>query len=85
MAKKLYVGNLPYSTSAEELREIFESEVGPVEEAIIIKNKDTNKSKGFGFVTMCSDGDATNAIENCNNKTIDNRPLTISWAKEKRR
>jgi len=84
MAKKLYVGNLPYSVSKEGLKDIFESEIGIVEEVVIIKDRETNKSKGFGFVTMSSDSDAINAIENHDNMKVDNRPLTISWAREKR-
>jgi len=83
MAKKLYIGNIPYDTTANELKEVFETNVGSVEEAFIVKDKETKKSKGFGFVTMAEDQDAINAIENNNDLNIRSRKLIISWARKK--
>lgn len=78
--KKLYVGNLSFSTSDEELKSFFES-VGSVESAQIIKDKHTNRSKGFGFVEMSSDEDASKAISQLNNSELAGRKLRIDEAK----
>jgi len=69
MAKKLYVGGLPYNTSEESLKEYF-SQAGAVESAAIITDKFSGKSKGFGFVEMSSDEEAQTAIEMFNGKSL---------------
>ncbi|OGG70772.1 RNA-binding protein [Candidatus Kaiserbacteria bacterium RIFCSPHIGHO2_02_FULL_55_25] len=80
MAKKLYVGGLPYSTSEDELREAF-SQAGAVESATIIMDRMSGRSKGFGFVEMTSDEDAQKAIELWNGKDFGGRTLTVNEAR----
>lgn len=80
MGKKLYVGNLPYSATDSKLAEHF-SQVGTVESAKVIMDRDSGRSKGFGFVEMSSDAEATQAIEKLNNQVMDGRPLNISEAR----
>ncbi len=80
MAKKLYVGGLPYSTTDEELRDAF-AQSGSVESAQIIKDKMTGRSKGFGFVEMSSDEEAEKAIELMNGKDFGGRKLTVNEAR----
>lgn len=80
MGTKLYVGNLPYSCNEDELFQEF-SKYGEVESVRIIINRDTGKSKGFAFVQMKEDKDATNAIHNLNGKPFHNRPLTVNEAR----
>jgi RNA recognition motif-containing protein len=76
----IYVGNLPYSMTNQSLSEMF-SAYGPVEDAYIITDKETKRSKGYGFVSMPSAADATNAIEGLNGKEIDGRGLRVNEAK----
>ena len=80
MAKKLYVGGLPYSTSEDELREAF-SQAGAVESATIIMDRMSGRSKGFGFVEMSTDEEATAAIDMWNGKELDGRALTVNEAR----
>ena len=80
MGKKLYVGNMSYSTTDETLREQFE-QVGTVESAKVIMDRETNRSKGFGFVEMSTDEEAEAAIEKFDGVTIDGRALKVSEAK----
>ncbi len=80
MAKKLYVGGLPYSTTEDSLRDAF-AQVGNVESATIIKDKMTGRSKGFGFVEMSNDDEANKAIEMWNGKEFEGRPLTVNEAR----
>lgn len=80
MAKKLYVGGLPYATTDDELREAF-SQAGAVESATIIMDKMSGRSKGFGFVEMSSDEDAQKAIELWNGKDFGGRTLTVNEAR----
>mgnify|MGYP002636171048 FL=1 len=80
MAKKLYVGGLPYSTSEDELREAF-SQAGAVESASIIMDRMSGRSKGFGFVEMTNDEDAQKAIELWNGKDFGGRTLTVNEAR----
>lgn len=80
MAKKLYVGGLPYRTRDEELRKAFE-QAGAVESATIIMDRATNRSKGFGFVEMATDEEAQKAIEMWNGKDFDGRRLTVNEAR----
>jgi len=80
MAKKLYVGNLSYETTDERLNEVF-SEAGAVESATVIKDKFSGRSRGFGFVEMVNDKDASKAIDMFSEKEIDGRKLIVSEAK----
>jgi len=80
MAKRLYVGGLPYSTTEEALREAF-GKVGEVANATIITDKMSGRSKGFGFVEMANDDDAAKAIEMWNGKELDGRTLTVNEAR----
>ena len=84
MEKKLYVGNLPYSVNNEKLKEIF-SEYGEVSDAVVIKNRMTGRSKGFGFVTFANGEDADKALAETDGKEVDidgnARPLKVSEAR----
>ncbi|HYC83062.1 MAG TPA: RNA-binding protein [Candidatus Paceibacterota bacterium] len=80
MAKKLYVGGLPYSTTNDELRDAF-AQAGAVDSATIIMDKMTGRSKGFGFVEMSSDDDAAKAIDMWNGRDFGGRKLTVNEAR----
>lgn len=80
MSKKIYVGNLPHATSENELRDLFAS-FGEVVSAQVIVDRDTGRSKGFGFVEMSKDDEAQAAIEALNGKDFGGRPLTVNEAK----
>ncbi len=80
MAKKLYVGGLPYSTTQDALQAAF-SQAGQVTSAIIIMDKMTGRSKGFGFVEFGSDDDAQKAIDMFNGKDFEGRTLTVNEAR----
>ncbi|OGL72640.1 RNA-binding protein [Candidatus Uhrbacteria bacterium RIFCSPHIGHO2_12_FULL_57_11] len=82
MAKKLYVGNLPYTVDEAKLRELF-SKAGTVETASVISDKFSGRSKGFGFVEMSSDDEAAAAIDMYNGKDLEGRPLTVNEARPK--
>ena len=80
---KIYAGNLSYSLSSEDLWEAFE-EYGNVESADVIMDRNTNRSKGFGFVEMTEDEEAKAAINGLNGKELDGRPLKVSEARPRR-
>ena len=80
MGKKLYCGNLSFNVSSSDLDQMF-SEFGTVKSAEVINDRDTGRSKGFGFVEMETDTDAQAAITALSGKTIDGRALTINEAK----
>ncbi|HPV70934.1 MAG TPA: RNA-binding protein [Candidatus Magasanikbacteria bacterium] len=80
MAKKLYVGNLSYGTTLENIKSAF-SQAGTVVDAAIITDKFSGRSKGFGFVEMSSDEEANNAISMWNGKDLDGRNLTVNEAR----
>ncbi|HCM41769.1 MAG TPA: RNA-binding protein [Candidatus Omnitrophota bacterium] len=80
MGKKLYVGNLPYSATDSTLNQLF-SQAGTVGSAQVIMDRDSGRSKGFGFVEMSSDQEAASAIEKFNGKDLDGRALTVNEAK----
>jgi RNA recognition motif-containing protein len=82
MGKKLYVGNLTYGVTDGDLEKLFEPH-GTVQSAQIIMDRDTGRSKGFGFVEMGSDQEAQNAIQALNGKQVDGRALTVNEAKPK--
>ncbi len=80
MSKKIYVGNLPFSITLDRLKELF-SPYGQIEDAIVMANKFTGRSRGFGFVTFANDGDAEKAIAEMNNKNVEGRELKVNEAK----
>ena len=80
MGKKLFVGNLSFSTTDQGLAETF-SQCGTVESSKVITDRDTGRSKGFGFVEMSSDSEASEAISRLNGASVDGRPMTVSEAK----
>lgn len=80
MAKKLYVGGLSYDSNESGLKELF-SQAGAVDSAVIIMDRATGRSKGFGFVEMSSDEEATKAIELFNGKEFDGRTITVNEAR----
>lgn len=79
MSKKLFVGNLDWNTSQEDLQAAFAAH-GEVEEAIIIRDQ-AGRSKGFGFVTYVNDGDADNAISALNGAELGSRKIAVSEAR----
>jgi RNA recognition motif-containing protein len=76
----IYVGNLPYQTTEEDLKEMFEA-FGEVESAAVIKDKVTGRSRGFGFVEMPSDADAQSAIAALNGNEMEGRAITVKEAR----
>jgi RNA recognition motif-containing protein len=82
MGKKLYVGNLPYSVGDSDLQRLFEAH-GSVVSAQVIIDRDTGRSKGFGFVEMGNDSEAQAAIADMNGKEVDGRSLTVNEARPK--
>ena len=83
MSKKIYVGNLSFKMGYEELKKLFEP-FGEIEESIVIVDKFTNISKGFGFVTFVNDADADKAVAEINNKEVEGRALKVNEARPKR-
>ena len=79
-AAKLFVGSLAYSVRDEELEEFFKT-VGTVESAKVIMDRETNRSKGFGFVEMSSDDEAKAAVEQLNGKELSGRAIIVSEAR----
>jgi RNA recognition motif-containing protein len=82
MGKKLYVGNLAYGVSDSDLQRMFEPH-GTVQSAQVIMDRDTGRSKGFGFVEMGSDAEAQAAITALNGTEVDGRALTVNEARPK--
>lgn len=82
MARKLFVGGLPYRTTGDELKDAF-SQAGEVASASIVTDRETGRSRGFGFVEMANDGDAEKAISLWNGKDFGGRTLTVSEARPK--
>lgn len=80
MGRKLYVGNLPYSATEEALSAKF-AEHGTVESVKLIVDRDTGRSKGFGFIEMGTDGEANAAISALNGTDYDGRPMKVNEAK----
>lgn len=80
MGKKLYVGNLPYTATEEELQQAF-SRFGSVGSVKLITDRDTGRSKGFAFVEMTNDNEAADAISGLNGKDLGGRALTVSEAR----
>jgi cold-inducible RNA-binding protein len=84
MGRKLYVGNLPYSADQQSLTKIF-SQCGTVDSVNVITDRDTGRSKGFGFVEMSSDSEAQKAIQELNGADCDGRPMTVNEAKPQKK
>jgi len=82
MAKKLFVGGLSWGTNDEGLRKAFES-FGEITEAKVITERDSGRSRGFGFVTFVSDEDAKTAISAMNGTKLDDRDITVNEAQER--
>jgi cold-inducible RNA-binding protein len=82
MSTKLYVGNLSFRTTSEDLREAF-AQAGNVESASVIEDRETGRSRGFGFVEMATPEEAAAAIELLNGKDLGGRNLTVNEAKPK--
>jgi cold-inducible RNA-binding protein len=82
MGKKLYVGNLSYSVDSAQLEQLF-AKFGGVRSAQVIEDRDTRRSKGFGFVEMADDQEALEAIEGLHEREIDGRRLTVNEARPK--
>ncbi|HTK27620.1 MAG TPA: RNA-binding protein [Pyrinomonadaceae bacterium] len=80
MSMKLYVGNLSFNTSASDLQNIF-GEIGTVESANLIEDRETGRSRGFAFVEMSSQAEGENAIAQLNGKEVDGRELKVNEAK----
>ena len=82
MSAKLFVGNLSYETTSDEIRDLF-SEVGAVESCQVITDRDTGRSKGFGFVEFGNDDEARNAISALSGQEYGGRALTVNEARPK--
>jgi RNA recognition motif-containing protein len=80
MSKKLYVGNLSFQTTSQDLQQLF-GQAGTVESASVIEDRDTGQSKGFAFVEMSTDAEATAAIEQFNGKEVGGRALKVNEAR----
>ena len=84
MAKKIYVGNLPFSATDQELEELFSAH-GQVSSARVITDRETGRSRGFGFVEMDDETAADEAIRSLDGKDMSGRPLRVNEAKERGR
>ena len=80
MSMKLYVGNISFTTTNQDLNDLF-GQVGTVESANIIEDRETGRSRGFGFVEMDNDQEAQTAIDNLNGTPFRGRPLTVNEAR----
>ena len=80
MAKKLYVGNLSYTVTEEQVRELF-AQAGEVDSVSLITDRETGRAKGFGFVEMNTEEGSQEAIRRFNGYTLDNRNLTVNEAR----
>jgi cold-inducible RNA-binding protein len=80
MSMKLYVGNLAFATSSQDLQELF-AQAGTVESASVVEDRDTGRSRGFGFVEMASKEEGAAAISQFNGKEVNGRALNVNEAK----
>jgi len=80
MSTKLYVGNLSFNTTNQDLNDLF-GQIGTVESANVVEDRETGRSRGFGFVEMASQADAENAISQLDGKEFDGRNLKVNEAK----
>lgn len=84
MSTNIYVGNLPFSTDSNELEQLF-AEYGSVDRAQVITDRETGRSRGFGFVEMDNDDEAQNAISGLNGTEVGGRQLRVNVARERSR
>ena len=82
MSKRLFIGSVAWATTSDSLKKHFE-QVGEVEEANILTDKMTGRSRGFGFVTMVNDADADSAVQKLNGSELDGRKIVVSEARPK--
>jgi RNA recognition motif-containing protein len=82
MGKKLFVGNLTFATTSAELESLF-AQVGKVESATVVTDRDSGRSRGFGFVEMSSQAEAEQAITELNGRDVGGRQINVSAAKER--
>ena len=82
MAKRLFVGSLPWAVTSEELRQLFEV-CGTVSDAVVLSDKQTGRSKGFGFVEFANDAEAMAAIEKYNGSDLHGRKMVVNEAAPK--
>ena len=82
MAKRLFVGNLPFATTDDQLREIF-ARFGPCDSASVVTDRVSGRSRGFGFVEMSSDDDASRAVSELDGSDFGGRKLTVNAAHER--
>lgn len=82
MENKIYVGNLSFATTEDELRELF-AQAGTITSVALIKDRDTGQSKGFAFIEMANQADAENAIRMFNGKSLGSRELKVNMARPK--
>ncbi len=83
MSSKIFVGNISYHTTEESLREVFESAGHSVVSVRIITDRETGRSRGFGFVEFGSEADARSALDELNGRNVDGRPLRLDLAQER--
>jgi len=83
MSKKLYVGNLPFTMDEEGLKTLFTDGGWDTEEVVVITDRDTGRSRGFGFVTIVNDDDASEVIAQLNEREIDGRNIVVNEARER--
>lgn len=85
MSNRLYVGNLPFRTSEEALRELFEGDGKQVVECRIITDRETGRSRGFGFVEMGTEDEAQQTIESLDGYAFEGRNLKVNYAREQQK
>jgi len=83
MSKRLYVGNLPFSATEEEIRNLFQAEGRTVDNVSVIADRETGRPRGFAFVEMSNATDAETAVKTLNGFQMDGRTLTVSEARER--
>jgi len=83
MSKRLYVGNLPFTATEEEIRNLFEAEGRKVENVSVISDRETGRPRGFAFVEMSTQNDADTAVQKLNGFQLGGRTLTVSEARER--
>ena len=83
MSKRLYVGNLPFSATEEEIRTLFEGDGRKVENVSVITDRETGRPRGFAFVELTTQQDAETAVQKLNGYQMDGRTLTVSEARER--
>ena len=84
MSKKLYVGNLSYEVDEEMLKALFVDGGWDTDEVVIITDRDTGRSRGFGFVTLANSDDADDAIAQLNGREVEGRNIVVNEARERR-